>query len=71
MNKNLFDQLSLSPGSKVRVSQGKGQAVIAAAMDDRLPDDCVRVAAGHPSTAALGAMFGAVTLERVAAEKAA
>jgi len=31
----------------------------------------VRIAAGHPTTAALGPMFGAVTLARVAAERAA
>jgi NADH-quinone oxidoreductase subunit G len=34
--------------------------------DDRLPADCVRVAAAHALTAALGDMFGAVTLERIA-----
>ena len=32
-----------------------------AALDDRLPEDCVRIAAAHPATAALGAMFGAIT----------
>jgi NADH-quinone oxidoreductase subunit G len=40
-------------------------------LDDKLPDDCVRVAAAHRSTAGLGAMFGTVTLESVAVGKAA
>jgi hypothetical protein len=31
----------------------------------------VRIAAGHPSTASIGPMFGEVTLARVAAERAA
>ena len=42
-----------------------------AAVDDKLPDNCVRVAAGHAATANLGAMFGVVTLQRMATEKAA
>ena len=42
-----------------------------AAVDDKLPDNCVRVAAGHPATAALGALSGTVTLQRMATEKAA
>jgi hypothetical protein len=31
----------------------------------------VRIAAAHPSTAALGPMFGTVTLSKVASERAA
>ena len=34
-------------------------------MLDKLPPDCIRIAAGRPETAALGAMSGAVTAERV------
>jgi NADH-quinone oxidoreductase subunit G len=44
---------------------------LTAALDDRLPDDCVRVAAAHPATAGLGAMFGVLSLEKSAVEKAA
>ena len=71
MNRKLFAQLNLVSGEKIRISQGKGAAVLYAAVDDKLPDNCVRVAAGHPATAALGAMFGTLTLERMATEKAA
>jgi NADH-quinone oxidoreductase subunit G len=35
-------------------------------LEENLPDDCVRIAAGHPSTAALGPMFGAVSVEKAA-----
>ena len=71
MNGKLLQSLGVVPGNSVLVKQGQNQVKLAAAMDDKLPDDCVRVAAGHPSTAGLGAMFGTVSLERVAAEKAA
>ena len=36
-----------------------------------VPDDCVRIAAGHEATAGLGPMFGLLQLEGVKAEKAA
>jgi NADH-quinone oxidoreductase subunit G len=71
MNAKLLAKLGLSSGEKIKVVQDKGEAVLAAAVDDRLPDDCVRVAAGHPSTAALGAPFGAVTLEKAGSRQAA
>jgi NADH-quinone oxidoreductase subunit G len=41
------------------------------ALDQAVPDDCVRIAAAHPSTAAIGPMFGTLTLEKVAVGKAA
>jgi NADH-quinone oxidoreductase subunit G len=39
--------------------------VLPAGRDDSLPADCVRIAAADSATAALGALFGTVTLERV------
>jgi len=71
MNGKLMGSLGLSPGSLVLVKQGKGQARLAVGQDDRLPDQCVRVAAGHASTAELGPMFGTVTLEKIASQQAA
>ena len=71
MNGKLLARLGLVSGEKVKVIQGKGEAVLHAALDDKLPDDCVRVAAGHASTADLGAMFGAVALEKITAQQAA
>jgi len=71
MNAKLMQRLGLSPGAPLRVRQDRGEAVLGAALDDRLPDDCVRVAAAHASTAGLGAMFGVLTLQKATAEKAA
>ena len=71
MNGKLFAQLNLVSGERIRIKQEKGEAILVSALDDKLPDGCVRVAAGHPSSAGLGAMFGSVTLERVPAGKAA
>jgi NADH-quinone oxidoreductase subunit G len=68
MNGSLFAQFS---GGKIRIRQGKGEAVLLAGLDPRLPDNCVRIAAGHPSTAALEGMFGALTLEKIAIGQAA
>jgi NADH-quinone oxidoreductase subunit G len=38
--------------------------VLEAGVDAGLPDSVVRVAAAHPSTRALGAMFGAIAVEK-------
>ena len=61
----LWQQLGLVPGAKVRVTQGEGSVVLGAREDSTLAEGAVRVAAGHQATATLGAMFGAVTVERV------
>ncbi len=65
MNSRLMQALGAQEGSRIRVRQGAGEAVLPAARDDGVPDGCVRIAAGHPSTTALGPMFGTVTLETV------
>ncbi len=54
----------LATGDKARVRRGDASALLECAVDDRLPDGVVRVAAGHASTSALGAMFGPVAMER-------
>ncbi len=61
---SLWQQLGLVDGAKVRVSQGDATAVLPARADASLPANVVRVAAGHPDTSALGAMFGAITVEK-------
>jgi NADH-quinone oxidoreductase subunit G len=71
MNKNMFAQLGLASGDKVKIFQEKGEAVLYAELDHKLPDNCVRVAAGHPATAGLGAMFGTVVVEKITAQQAA
>ena len=68
MNSRLLAKLGVAAGQPVRVNSS---VKLMAALDDKLPDDCVRIAAAHPTTAAVGPMFGAVTLARVAVEAAA
>ncbi|MES2297758.1 MAG: NADH-quinone oxidoreductase subunit NuoG [Pseudomonadota bacterium] len=60
----LAASLGVKEGDKVKVSQGTGSAVLAATIDARLPANVVRVAAAHPSTATLGAMFGEVKVQK-------
>jgi NADH-quinone oxidoreductase subunit G len=67
MNRALFEQLGLREGDDLRVRQGAGEARVACAIDDKLPAGCIRLATARPETAALGAMFGLVTAERVPA----
>ncbi len=65
MNGRLMEQLQLQPGQRVRVTQDGGEAILACQRDDRLPDDCVRVAAANDATMHLGAPYAALTVERV------
>ncbi|MFD2368224.1 NADH-quinone oxidoreductase subunit NuoG [Pseudoduganella sp. GCM10020061] len=60
----LASQLGVNAGDKVKVSQGSGWTVLEAAVDATLPANAVRVPAAHESTATLGAMFGAVQVEK-------
>jgi NADH-quinone oxidoreductase subunit G len=71
MNAALLKSLEVAPGQPVLVRQGAGEARLEAALDDKLPDGCVRVAAAHLSTAGLGAMFGSLSVARIEMEQAA
>ena len=68
MNSRLLARLGVAAGQPVLIN---ASVKLMCALDDRLPDECVRIAAAHPSTAAVGPMFGALTLAKVATEKAA
>ena len=57
-------QVGVTSGATVRVRQGQGEALLPVAVDETVPDGCVRVAAAHGATAALGDMFGTITVER-------
>jgi NADH-quinone oxidoreductase subunit G len=63
----LWKELGLADGARVLVVQGEGAVVMPAREDASLAAKTVRVPAGHLSTAALGAMFGPITVEKVAA----
>jgi NADH-quinone oxidoreductase subunit G len=60
----LWHRLGLQTGARVRVGQGETAVVLPAREDPTLAADTVRIAAGHPATAELGAMFGGLTVER-------
>ena len=62
MSGAMLAKFGLAAGDRVRVRQGSGEALLVAALDAGLPDGCVRVAAAHPLTAALGAMSGELEL---------
>lgn len=61
----LWSQLGLERGDKVLVAQGAAAVVLPAEVDPSLAAETVRIPAGHPHTAGLGALFGAVTVEKV------
>jgi len=63
----LWAQLGLVAGDRVRVSQGSAQIQLGVRLEPTLADGVARVPAGHPDVATLGAMTGTVRLERVAA----
>jgi len=56
-------RFGVAAGATVRVVQSGSAARMACALDAGLPDNVVRVAAGHPASAELGAMFGPIALE--------
>ncbi|MES2027524.1 MAG: NADH-quinone oxidoreductase subunit NuoG [Pseudomonadota bacterium] len=64
LSSDLASKLGIAAGDQVKVTQGEGSAVLAAAVDAKLPVNVVRVAAGHQSTAGLGAMFGSISVEK-------
>jgi len=60
----LAQKLGVDDGNDVLVKQGDGSAILAAAIDSKLPENVVRVSTGHLSTSTLGAMFGEITVEK-------
>ncbi|MBM3346804.1 MAG: NADH-quinone oxidoreductase subunit G [Betaproteobacteria bacterium] len=63
MRTSLAQKLGLAAGDRVRVRQ-VGEVVLKAAIDERLPEGVVRIAAAQATTVALGPMFGELTVER-------
>jgi len=64
MSAATLQQIGIQSGDQVKVSQGAGAVMLRAEADERVPAVCVRVAAGCAETAALGPMFGTITVER-------
>jgi NADH-quinone oxidoreductase subunit G len=64
LNPQTAAALALTQGQRVRVTQS-GTAVLAVSFDERVAAGTVRIAAGHPDTAALGGQSGVISLEAV------
>ena len=60
----LAEKLGVKAGGTVKVTQGTGSAVLVAGIDARLPANTVRVSTAHHATASLGALFGAIQVEK-------
>jgi NADH-quinone oxidoreductase subunit G len=67
MNPRLAQKLGISTGQPVSVNGTR----LAAAIDEAVADGCVRVSAAHRSTAAVGPMFGSLSVDKVAVGQAA
>jgi NADH-quinone oxidoreductase subunit G len=64
MNAATLAKAGAAEGATVRIKGGQGDAMLVAVLDAGVPDSCVRIAAAHATTANLGAMFGAITVEK-------
>ncbi|MEV8472010.1 NADH-quinone oxidoreductase subunit NuoG [Ralstonia sp. UNC404CL21Col] len=62
---DLYAQLGLANGDAVRVTQGQTSVVLPAVLDKSLASGVIRVPAATEASAQLGAMFGAVSVEKV------
>ncbi len=71
MNAKLMAELGVAQGDRVRVRLGGGEIELPVAADERIAERCVRIAAAHPSTAGLGAMFGEISVEKISVMAAA
>ncbi len=65
MHGALIAKLGLKENGRVSVRQTSSALTLKVERDDWLPDNCVRIPCGHPLTASLGPMFGAITAEPV------
>jgi len=64
MHRSLYEMLNLADGAQVKITQGRGQAVLSAVVDPAVPPGVVRVAAAHASTCGLEGLSGPVNVER-------
>ena len=64
MNAVTLAQIGAAEGGLVKVTQGRGEAVLAAVADATVPAGVVRIAAAHPSTCGLDGLNGPITVER-------
>ncbi len=63
---DLLAQLGVTEGTRVQVRQGEQVVTLPLVADPGVPAGSLRVPAAYPETAGLGALFGAIHIERVA-----
>jgi NADH-quinone oxidoreductase subunit G len=63
VNRLTLTHLGLTADGTARVRAGGDQIMLTVVVDATVPDHCMRVPAAHPSTAALGPMFGPIAAE--------
>lgn len=63
MHPKLMHKLGAKAGARVMLHQGSGSAALTIALDETVPENCVRVPGGHPLTVGLGDLFGEISLE--------
>jgi NADH-quinone oxidoreductase subunit G len=63
MNALTLAQIGATEGALVKVTQGRGEAVLATLADAAVPAGVVRISAAHPSTCGLDGLTGPVTVE--------
>jgi NADH-quinone oxidoreductase subunit G len=64
MNALTLAQIGVAEGAQVKVTQGRGEAVLSALADPAVPAGVVRIAAAHASTCGLEGLSGPITVER-------
>jgi len=64
MSERLMSELHVSTGNSVKVKQGGSVVQLEAGCDNKLPDNCVRIASAHPVTYLLGDLFGSISIEK-------
>ncbi len=65
MNALTLQQIGVAEDAAVKVRQGRGEAVLTAAIDAAVPPGIVRIAAAHPSTCALEGLSGPIAVEPI------
>jgi NADH-quinone oxidoreductase subunit G len=63
VNQFTLTRMGLASEGSARVRTAAGEVVLSVVIDATVPDHCVRVPAAHPTTAALGPMFGSISAE--------
>jgi len=64
LHPEVLQRLGIESGSEVRLRSSAGEVRIVCLADLTVPQGAVRVSAAHPETAALGAMFTELSVER-------